>query len=143
MKLLTSAACAAASFVLAIGIALADEAAVGIKVHKQSDIKYVTGGSSEEEAKNFASIANKYPVQMTFLVDGKHVADIRDVKIKVIDARGDVLVEANSEGPLFYASPPSGRWTFDAEWKGQKQTQTKDLTGRRYLVLEFNFNSPQ
>jgi hypothetical protein len=125
-----------------IGTASADEASVGIKVHKQSDIKYVTGGSTDEEVKNFATIANKYPVQIMFMVDGKHVAETKDVKVKVIDVRGDVLVEAMSEGPLFYVSPPSGRWTFDAEWKGQKQSQTKDLTGRRYLVLEFNFNNP-
>lgn len=142
MKILNKSLCVIGVAIALAGAAQADEAALGIKVRTQSGIKYVTGGTTEEDAKNLASIANKYPVQMTFMVDGKHVSDIKDVKVTVIDVKGESLVEAAAEGPLFYVSPPSGRWTFNAEWKGQKQSQTKDLTGRRYLVLEFNFNNP-
>jgi hypothetical protein len=119
---------------------LADEAALGIKVHKQSGINYITGGLGDE-AKLFEQIAQRYPVQMIFTVGGEH-AQIRDVKVTVRDVKGDALLEANSEGPLFYVNTPGGRWTFEAEWNGEKQSKTKDQTGRRYLVIEFDFKKP-
>lgn len=117
----------------------ADEASVGIKVRQQSGINYVTGGNGEE-AEAFREIAPRYPAQLIFLVDGKHV-DISDVKVRLLDIKGEPQVEAVARGPMFFVNPPSGRWTFEATWKGQTISQTKDLTGRRYLVLDINFKS--
>lgn len=126
---------------LALGLSLpaaaVDEAAVGIKVRKQSGINYVTGGIGEE-AEAFAEIAGRYPIRLRFTADGQNI-EARGVKVKVLDALGSSVVEATAEGPLFYVNPPSGRWTFDIEWQGQSQAQTKDLTGRRYLDLIFDF----
>ncbi len=127
--------------VLALGLSLSawavDEAAVGIKVRKQSGINFVTGGIGEE-AEAFAEISGRYPIRLRFTADGRNV-ETRGVKVKVLDARGESVVEATAEGPLFYVSPPSGRWTFEVEWQGQAQSQTKDLTGRRYLDMIFDF----
>jgi len=133
----------AAALVLAAlaGIAVADEAALGIKVHKQSGINFITGGLGDE-AKAFEQVAQRYPVQLIFTVGGEH-AQIRDVKVAVRDVKGDAVLEALSEGPLFYVNTPSGRWTFEAEWNGEKQTKTKDQTGRRYLVMDFDFKKPE
>ncbi|MEO8038648.1 MAG: hypothetical protein ABI794_07750 [Betaproteobacteria bacterium] len=132
----------AAALVLAALVqgAAANEEALGIKVHKQGGINYITGGLGEE-AHAFAEVAQRYPVQLFFTVDGEH-AQIRDVKVVVRDVKGDVTLEAKSDGPLFYLDTPSGRWTFEVEWNGQKQTKTKDQTGRRYLVLDFDFKKP-
>jgi hypothetical protein len=121
--------------------ASADEAALGIKVHKQSGINYITGGLGDE-AKAFEQLAPRYPVQMIFTVAGEH-AQIRDVKVTVRDVKGDSVLDAVSEGPLFYVNTPSGRWTFEAEWNGEKQAKTKDQTGRRYLVMDFDFKKPE
>lgn len=120
---------------------LADEAALGIKVRKQSGINYITGGLGDE-AKAFEQLAPRYPVQMIFTVAGEH-AQIRDVKVTVRDVKGDSVLDAVSEGPLFYVNTPSGRWTFEAEWNGEKQAKTKDQTGRRYLVMDFDFKKPE
>jgi hypothetical protein len=79
---------------------------------------------------------------LIFTVGGEH-AQIRDVKLTVRDVKGDALLEAVSEGPLFYVDTPSGRWTFEAEWNGETQVKTKDQTGRRYLVMNFDFRKPE
>lgn len=119
----------------------ADEASVGLKVRRQGGINFVTGGNGDE-AEAFREIAARYPVQMIFLVDGKHV-EIADVKVRLLDVKGESQVEAVATGPMFFVNPPSGRWTFEATWKGQTIAMTKDLTGRRYLVLDFNFKSAE
>lgn len=127
---------------LAAGLpALADEAALGIKVRKQSGINYITGGIGDE-AKAFEQLAPRYPVQMLFTVGGEH-AQIRGVKVTVRDIKGDAVLEANAEGPMFFINTPSGRWTFEAEWNGEKQSKVKDQTGRRYLVMDFDFKKPE
>jgi hypothetical protein len=54
------------------------------------------------------------------------------------------MVEAKALGPFFYINPPaSGRFTLEAQMGAQSITMTKDLVGRRYLNLVFDFTSPK
>jgi hypothetical protein len=117
--------------------AMAGEAPPGPPVHKQSGINYVSGGIGEEGRKAMASVAAKYPIQLIFNVEGE--PDASGVKVTLRDLNGDTLISAVSEGPYFFMNPVGGRYTFDVEYKGQKESKTKDAVGRRYLVLEFNF----
>ena len=111
------------------------------KVRKQGGTTFVTGGSGEAERKALFKIANKFPIQLIFEVEGQE-ADIAGVKVTLTDQSGNALIEAVSDGPYFYMNPPAGgRFIIDAEYKGEKQTMTKDLVGRRYLVLEFKFHA--
>ena len=111
------------------------------KVRKQGGTTYVTGGSGEAERKALFKIANKFPIQLIFEVEGQE-ADIAGVKVTLTDQSGNALIEGVSDGPYFYMNPPAGgRFIIDAEYKGEKQTMTKDLVGRRYLVLEFKFHA--
>ena len=132
-------------FLLALCVAgpafAVDEATLGIKVRKQSGINYVTGGLGDELS-SFGEIFGRYSVHLRFKTDGRDI-EVRGVKVRMLDTKGEALVEAEAEGPLFYVSPPSGRWTFEVEWQGQKMTQTKDLTGRRYLDIAFDFKTTQ
>lgn len=109
------------------------------KAHTQSGIKYVSGGIGEQYA-DILELGPRYPMHLVFKVDGKHV-EFGGIKVRLFDVMGRLQVEADSDGPVFYLNPPSGRWTIEAEWQGQKIKQTKDLTGRRYLELEFDFKS--
>jgi len=111
------------------------------KVRKQGSSTYVTGGSGEAQRKALFKIANKFPIQLIFEVEGE-ATDISGVKVTLTDQSGNALIEAVSEGPYFYMNPPAGgRFVIDAEYNGEKQTRTKDLIGRRYLVLEFKFHA--
>jgi hypothetical protein len=114
----------------------ADDAAPGPKVYKQNGINYVSGGIGEAGRKAMSAIAARYPIQLVFNLAGD--PDVAGVKVTVTDLKGDKIVEAVAEGPLFYLNPIGGRYTFDVEYKGYKETKTKDAVGRRYLVLEFN-----
>ena len=109
-----------------------------IKVHKQSSINYVSGGVTEDERKEMARIANKYPMQLLFTREG-HPEGATGVKVTVKDLKGDKLIEAVADGPYFFFNPPSSRWTMDAEYEGETLSRTVDLIGRRYIVLEFHF----
>ena len=111
------------------------------KIRKQGPTTFVTGGMGEAQRKALFKIANKFPIQLIFEVEGQE-ADISGVKVTLTDQSGNALIEAVSDGPYFYMNPPAGgRFVIDAEYNGEKQTMTKDLVGRRYLVLEFKFHA--
>src|SRR5258708_2898215 len=111
------------------------------KVHKQGGSTYVSGGAGEAQRKALFKIANKFPIQLIFEVEGQE-GDISGVKVTLTDLSGNALIEAVSGALYFNMNPPAGgRFTIDAEYNGEKQTRTKDLVGRRYLVLEFKFHA--
>jgi hypothetical protein len=122
------------------GAALADQKTpyADIPVHKQSGIQYASGGMTEDERKEMQRIANKYPMQLVFLF-GDSKEPITGVKVMVKDIKGTPQIEAVADGPYFYFNPPSGRWTMDAEYRGEVVSRTVDLIGRRYILLEFHF----
>ena len=62
------------------------------KVHKQGASTYVTGGSGEALRKALFKIANKFPIQLIFEVEGQE-ADISGVKVTLTDLSGN----ANNE----------------------------------------------
>ena len=111
------------------------------KVHKQGSSTYVSGGVDEPQRKAMFKVAPKYPIQLIFEVRGE-VDGVTGVKVTLRDIGGNAILEAVSEGPYFYINPPAGgRYTIEAEFNGEKQSMTKDLVGRRYLILEYKFTA--
>lgn len=109
-----------------------------IPVHKQSGIDYVSGGMTSGEKHEMQRIANKYPMQLVFTAEGEP-PEIKGVKVTIKDLKGEAVIETVADGPFFYFNPPSGRWTMDAQYKGETVSHTVDLIGRRYIVLPFHF----
>lgn len=109
-----------------------------VVVHKKWGIKYVTGGMTQQEQTDLQEIAPRYPVHLFFFVEGSD-QPIKGVKVTARDVRGEVILEAESEGPMFLFEVNGGRYTIEAEYKGQKLSEVKDLVGRRYLVLQYAF----
>ena len=79
-----------------------------------------------------------FPIHLFFAAEGLEER-IEGVAVTVRDVSGNVILEASSEGPLFFVDVVGGRYTVDAEYAGEKQSQTRDLTGRRYLQLRYIF----
>jgi hypothetical protein len=114
-------------------------AAAQIEIKEQQGVRYVTGGLTEEENKQMGELAARFPMHIFFSVAGPD-EPVRGVDVTLRDIRGNVLLQAKSEGPLFFVDVIGGRYTVDAEYAGKKQSQTRDLTGRRFLRLRFNFS---
>jgi len=109
------------------------------QVHKKDGSTWVSGGLVEADRKALFKLAPKYPIQLIFQVGGE-IEGVTGVKVTLRDQYGESMLEVVSEGPYLYINPPAGgRFTIDAEYNGDKQSQTKDLVGRRYLILEYKF----
>ena len=127
------------SLLLLLAAQIIPAGAAEVKLQRQGEYTFITGGLNDEEAAFFEAQAPKYPIQLTFRHGGL-TEGVKDVTVRVRDVRGEVVVEAVSQGPYLYINPPaSGRFTIEAELGKEKISMTKDLVGRRYLHLLFEF----
>jgi len=127
------------SLLLLLATQIAPAQAVEIKLQRQGEYTFITGGLSEDEVAFLEAQAPKYPIQLTFR-NGGQTDGMKDVTVRVRDVRGEVVVETAARGPYLYVNPPaSGRFTIEAELGGEKLSMTRDLVGRRYLHLLFEF----
>jgi hypothetical protein len=113
-------------------------AADDLQVRTYFGVKYVSGGMTAAQRKLLDEMAPKFPVQLYFHVEGA-AKPITGVKVVARDVKGEVVLEVDSEGPVLFFDATGGRYTIEAEYRGEKLSYTKDLVGRRYLVLEYKF----
>lgn len=125
---------------LALAASFGAQAADAPEVHKKYGVRYVSGGIDAEQRKAMAKIGPKFPIHLHFVVEGSN-APISGVKVTARDVTGNLYLEAESEGPLFFFDATGGRFTIEAQYKGEKLSETKDLVGRRYLLLEYKFRA--
>lgn len=127
------------AFLFAAGTgALAKEELPPVKVHHEAGVDYAYGGMDPLERKAFGKAAERFQVQLAFSREGTN-EKLSGVKVTMIDYKGDKAVEKVIDGPIFFANPPAGRWTLQAEYAGETFSKTVDVNGRFYITLSIQF----
>ena len=86
--------------------------AQAIKLQRQGEYTFITGGLNDEEQTYLDTQAPKYPIQLVFRNNGQ-ITEIKDVALRVKNVSGEVMVETKTKGPFLYLNPQaSGRFTF-------------------------------
>src|SRR5215470_6670699 len=89
------------------------------QVKMYQGIPYISGGVGTEEHDLLQAQSREYNVELTFAVKaGNYLADI---PLTIVDNQGRKVLEAVSEGPLFYTKLPPGAYTVIAQADGQTQ----------------------
>ncbi len=115
--------------------------AEGLKHSRQGDYTLVSGGLDSAELEALDKLAPRYQIQLLFKQRGNKDG-LSGVRVSVRNTAGDIVVETTVLGPYLYLNPPAGgRFTIEAELEGETLTRTRDLVGRRYLHLEFDFGT--
>ena len=128
------------AFALSLYVPLAQ--ADVLKIQRQGEYTFITGGIDDDERAFLEVQAPKYPIQLVIRNNGL-LSESKEILIRVKNVSGELMVEAKALGPFFYINPPaSGRFTLEAQLGAQSIVMTKDLVGRRYLNLVFDFTTP-
>ena len=128
------------AFALSLYVPLAQ--ADVLKIQRQGEYTFITGGIDDDERAFLEVQAPKYPIQLVIRNNGL-LSESKEILIRVKNVSGELMVEAKALGPFFYINPPaSGRFTLEAQLGAQSIVLTKDLVGRRYLNLVFDFTTP-
>ena len=108
---------------LSVFVALAATQAVGLEVKSAGGITYVSGGVGASEQEALEQAKSDYNLRLLFAVSGSG-AFLAEVPVTIADPDGQVLLEAVSDGPYFYAKVPPGSYRISAENAGQVQTRS-------------------
>jgi hypothetical protein len=106
-----------------------------LHVQKFENIPYVSGGVGVEERDRLKSVAADENLALSFALKNGHYLGGAEVLIK--DGKGKELLIANSEGPLFFAKLPAGRYVVEATAMGKTITRPVNVSANGQAHIFF------
>jgi hypothetical protein len=119
----------AAALAIACGTAVwaQDDRAPLPPAKQAGDITYVTGGVAYEEVPAFKDAKRDYPLAIEIYERaGSKNQFTADTQVKLIDKEGDVVFDAQADGPYMLVKAPAGQYKMEATLNGR--TVTKQVT---------------
>lgn len=107
-----------------------------VRVLKQGDVVFASGGIGEDERQALAAMANDYNLKLIFAskASGAYLADI---SVSVVSTKGTKILDAVSDGPWFFAKLPAGRYKITAVAEGRSVVQQAVIGSERQTQLHF------
>jgi hypothetical protein len=94
----------------------------------QQPVPFVSGGIGIAEQEALKARESEFNLKLVFtLVEGNYIADVR---VRVRDGKGAVLVDHVADGPFFLARLPAGRYTVGAAYRGKTETREVRIGAR-------------
>jgi hypothetical protein len=112
---------------LSIAASTGAQDVVTLQPRTQNHTTYVTGGIGQDEVELANSLGRfGFNVQLVFAEQSG--AFLADVDLHITDAAGQTVLDTVSDGPMFLAKLPPGRYRVAAEVNGQVRTATVDAS---------------
>ena len=127
-----------ASALLVLGVASSSYtsgASNAIDVEHYKGIQYVSGGFGIDERQAIAAMGRKDNLELSFALHNKEYLGGAEVLIK--DSKGNKVLEAASDGPLFFTKLPEGKYTVMATALGRTLTRDVDIPNKGQARLYF------
>jgi len=113
-------------------------ALAGIEAGNQNGIAFESGGWSAETADVIHAHAGKFPVMLVFAwTDGTYLAD---VGVKVVNRKGDKVLDLNESGPLVLIGLPLGEYTINVERNGKVQSRRVNVAANTRTKAVFHWS---
>jgi len=112
-----------------------------IQVKKYNDVPYVSGGFGDEERDQLRAITNGYNLQLSFALQSRNYLGGANVEIR--DSRGKTVLEGVSDGPLFFAKLPPGKYTIEATAGGKIVEQVAQAPAKGQTHVHFAWRGSQ
>jgi len=89
-----------------------------IQPQTQGEVTFVSGGVGFDERNEMQAIRADYNLHLLFSITGTGEY-LSDVQVLIRDAKGNVYLEAVSDGPMLFARLSPGRYLVTADHDGQ------------------------
>jgi hypothetical protein len=106
----------------------------------QGDLTFVTGGVGLDESQALREAAPHWPLAMRFTGSGSDY--LADVHVRIADAGGAVVLQADSRGPYMLVKLHPGRYNVTASYEGHDQTRALTLKRGSHEKLDFSWPQP-
>jgi hypothetical protein len=92
-----------------------------LQAQQQGNITFVSGGAGTEDRDALRQVESQYNLRLLFAArNGDYLAN---VAVTLSDARGNAVLDTISDGPIFYARVPPGRYRLTVSNQGQSQSR--------------------
>ena len=112
-----------------------------LQVKEYNDVPYVSGGFGDEERDQLRAITNGYNLQLSFALQSGNYLGGANVEIR--DSRGKTVLEGVSDGPLFFAKLPPGKYTIEATAEGKIVEQVAQAPAKGQTHVHFAWRGSQ
>ena len=103
-----------------------------LETQQQGNITFVSGGAGDEDRDALKQVESQYNLRLLFAArNGEYLANIA---VTLSDARGSAVLDTISDGPIFYARVPPGRYRLTVSNQGQ--SQSRDISIGRGAVRQ-------
>jgi len=92
-----------------------------LQAQQQGNITFVSGGAGDEDRAALKQVESQYNLRLMFAArNGDFLANIA---VTLSDMRGNAVLDTISDGPIFYAHVPPGRYRLTVSNEGQAQSR--------------------
>jgi len=129
--------------ILIAGIAMAAPAFSAVTAHlpaehKAGAVVYMIGGIGADEAEAMKTAEHRYGLAVEFLRAAKPRNEyLADIRVKVMDEAGKVILDTRSDGPFLLATLPAGKYTIVANNDGHALTRTAQIAPDQHRRVVF------
>ena len=112
----------------------------GIATATAQNVKFVSGGVSDDSAERMAALGKEFNLKLLFAAkDGHYLAD---VAVSISDSGNRKVLETVSEGPFLFAQLTPGKYTITATYAGLTQSRSTTIAGTERRELIFRWAEP-
>ena len=106
-------------------------------IRAPSGVTYVTGGAGSEAVELLRSMERDFNLKLVFAdTTGAYLGD---VKVTIVAASGQVVLDATSEGPLLMAKLPAGAYQIEATSAGHAEHRKTTIAGNKLITVDFRW----
>jgi len=106
-------------------------------VRQQGGISFASGGVGDVEERELRAMAKDFNLAVTLATPDGHF--LGGARIRILDAAGRPLVEADADGPLFFARLPAGGYAVEATTAGRTERENVSIADGKRADIRFAF----
>jgi hypothetical protein len=113
-------------------------AATAQEVRQQNGVTYVTGGNSDAERRELATVANREGMTLRLVFSDTRETPVSPVEVTIMDGESLVL-RTTSTGPWLCARLPAGEYQIRAAHRGtvREASLTVPAEGHKEIVITY------
>lgn len=113
--------------------------------HKKvpDQVCYISGGVDSDEVAEFKLLAKNFLLEVVFVqkadleVNNRIEEYLASVNLQIKDAKGNMVIEATTDGPFFLADLPPGKYQISAEHDGIVKTNLVHVDAKKHQRVVF------
>jgi hypothetical protein len=108
----------------------------------QGEVTFVSGGVGGDEQEAMQAMRADYNLSLLFSMKGSGDY-LSDVKVNIADSSHNTLVDAVSDGPMFFAKLKPGHYLITVDQNGQVIHKTVTVRSKQSPTLSFTWAEEQ